>query len=605
MTVTGTCDCDDDRGFPLPTSESQRLKILRQTELLDSKEEESYDRYTSMAVRLFHVPCSFLNLVDVDRLNVKSRCGIDWKGGPRKGAFCGHAILDDSPPVFIVRDTLKDPRFIDSPYVVNPPHYRFYAGASITIEGQKIGTLCLLDVKPLSEERFGEREALILQDLACIVGNLIRTRREEKLSNIYESLMMNADILKLYRIPLQNVMECKKSVEKVYRKTVASSRSLRSSGLFTSCLQTLSEEIGKLSFQVRRFLLISSKLIALIAEIYQLEAFDFLTDLSGVLPFQRNMKPENNDSTRIFFRTLTKMTLAEVQSEVQQLIGDTESNGDDDTDAESSQMKIHWLTDNLLPFDSSGSIYSYPTLLQIILMILYDAFDSWGERAEVSITSKVKRNQDRSGHNDRNKDRKTILRGHWSIAIQTSDQSKMDRDLLKNMFTIFEKISSCRHYAIHTSAEAEESKDQEDLRPESGSSKTQGLLNEIYRIEIPFYLFQVLNDQGNNHNVDNIFIDNKSSQATNDIPLNFGTPSRSLHNVLEIEKEEAKDLPLHLSIKQKPVMTSKIESSFRSLQQQWRSYALSFFQTSKHKVYSCRVSNSHDDEDNDYTITLK
>lgn len=55
MTVTGTCDCDDDRGFPLPTSESQRLKILRQTELLDSKEEESYDRYTSMAVRLFHV----------------------------------------------------------------------------------------------------------------------------------------------------------------------------------------------------------------------------------------------------------------------------------------------------------------------------------------------------------------------------------------------------------------------------------------------------------------------------------------------------------------------------------------------------------------------
>lgn len=51
---------DDERSysrkyFPIPKNEITRLKILHQTDLLDTKEEENYDRYTSMAARLFHV----------------------------------------------------------------------------------------------------------------------------------------------------------------------------------------------------------------------------------------------------------------------------------------------------------------------------------------------------------------------------------------------------------------------------------------------------------------------------------------------------------------------------------------------------------------------
>ncbi len=51
---------DDERSqsgrfFPIPKNERTRLKILYQTDLLDTKEEEDYDRYTSMAARLFHV----------------------------------------------------------------------------------------------------------------------------------------------------------------------------------------------------------------------------------------------------------------------------------------------------------------------------------------------------------------------------------------------------------------------------------------------------------------------------------------------------------------------------------------------------------------------
>eukprot|EP01040_Poterioochromonas_malhamensis_P014035 gene14035-15503_t len=125
---------DDERShsgkyfFPIPKNEITRLNILHQTDLLDTKEEEKYDRYTSMAARLFHIPVSSLNLVDTNRIFLKSRFGLKAKEIPRQGAFCCYTILEDSPPLIVAHDTLKDPRFIDSPYVVNPPHYRFYAG---------------------------------------------------------------------------------------------------------------------------------------------------------------------------------------------------------------------------------------------------------------------------------------------------------------------------------------------------------------------------------------------------------------------------------------------------------------------------------------------
>ena len=40
---------------PIPANESERLKFLRQTELLDSAEEQSFDRFTTLVQRLFQV----------------------------------------------------------------------------------------------------------------------------------------------------------------------------------------------------------------------------------------------------------------------------------------------------------------------------------------------------------------------------------------------------------------------------------------------------------------------------------------------------------------------------------------------------------------------
>jgi hypothetical protein len=40
---------------PIPKNESKRIKVLREAEILDTEEEQEYDRYTSLASRVFKV----------------------------------------------------------------------------------------------------------------------------------------------------------------------------------------------------------------------------------------------------------------------------------------------------------------------------------------------------------------------------------------------------------------------------------------------------------------------------------------------------------------------------------------------------------------------
>ena len=145
-------------------NEQVRLETLRSLNILDTLPEERFDRLTRLAKRMFGVPIALVSLVDENRQWFKSSIGLGASETSRDVSFCGHAILGNG--VFIIPNTLEDPRFADNPLVLNHPHIRFYAGCPLAVNGYKLGTLCIFDQTPRS---FGKEDIEALQDLASMV----------------------------------------------------------------------------------------------------------------------------------------------------------------------------------------------------------------------------------------------------------------------------------------------------------------------------------------------------------------------------------------------------------------------------------------------------
>ncbi|HEV7439148.1 MAG TPA: EAL domain-containing protein [Methylobacterium sp.] len=162
--------------FPVAPREAERLKALRNLEILGSPPEPHFEAVCRTAAALFSVPISLVSLVEEDQQWFKASCGLDLGGTPRAIAFCAHAILADD--VLVVEDAAADPRFAQNPLVTGPPHIRFYAGAPLTLApGLHVGTLCLKDVVP---RRFPAEQRRQLQDLAAIVVAQLRLHRAER-----------------------------------------------------------------------------------------------------------------------------------------------------------------------------------------------------------------------------------------------------------------------------------------------------------------------------------------------------------------------------------------------------------------------------------------
>ncbi|MES2525623.1 MAG: ATP-binding protein [Bdellovibrionota bacterium] len=158
----------------LPPDECQRLKDLREYNILDTDSENTFDQITSLAAQIFGCKYSFVSFVDKGRQWFKSRHGLDLSETPRDISFCGHAILGDD--IFIIEDTSKDERFHDNPVVTGEPFIKFYAGAPlITPSGTKLGTLCVFD----SEAKvLTDSQKNILRSLANHVVDLLELRKK-------------------------------------------------------------------------------------------------------------------------------------------------------------------------------------------------------------------------------------------------------------------------------------------------------------------------------------------------------------------------------------------------------------------------------------------
>ncbi len=146
-------------------AEDRRCRALYATGLLDTGAEARFDDITGRARERFGVKSASIALIAEDRQFIKSAAGPIGRDLPREVALCARTI--EASRTLVVTDASTDPELGDHPLVVEGPQVRFYAGHPIeTVDGSRIGTLCIIDDEPRA---FSEEDARDLRRMALDV----------------------------------------------------------------------------------------------------------------------------------------------------------------------------------------------------------------------------------------------------------------------------------------------------------------------------------------------------------------------------------------------------------------------------------------------------
>lgn len=145
--------------------ELSRLESVKKSIFFDTAPDRDIDRLTQLAAQLLSVPVALVTVLDQTTEWFKSKIGLSITELPRNQSFCTYTIEHDD--ILIVEDTMKDKRFQSLDIVLGDEHIRFYAGYPLcTPNGNKIGTLCVLDRYPRS---LSKTEARALKHLSSMV----------------------------------------------------------------------------------------------------------------------------------------------------------------------------------------------------------------------------------------------------------------------------------------------------------------------------------------------------------------------------------------------------------------------------------------------------
>ncbi len=168
----------------------QRLETLRRVTTSNGKNDVDFDVIASIAARTLNAPVALISMVDVEHQWFKSAHGTELLGTPIEQSFCSHTIAEDNH-FLVIDDATRDDRFVDNPLVTGEAHVRFYAGSSIEVDNQFIGTVCVLDREP--RDGLSPEQVATLKDLAALAARMFEYKDKDR------ELVENRDELHLVR----------------------------------------------------------------------------------------------------------------------------------------------------------------------------------------------------------------------------------------------------------------------------------------------------------------------------------------------------------------------------------------------------------------------
>jgi GAF domain-containing protein len=126
-------------------NDTTRLSVLRALAILDTPAEPAYDDIAMLASASCGSVVAAVNFVDDERHWTKAIVGVvGGQGGgvPANLSLCAATICTDGG-LLVVPDLSGDEAWQSHPFVADFPNLRFYAGATITVDQQPIGVVCV------------------------------------------------------------------------------------------------------------------------------------------------------------------------------------------------------------------------------------------------------------------------------------------------------------------------------------------------------------------------------------------------------------------------------------------------------------------------------
>jgi hypothetical protein len=172
------------------------LRLEAVSHFIDFELEDDHEltEIVDLASAVTDSPFAMITFIDGETQYLKVRKGTDQKTVPRELSFCKYAI--DQNDLVTVADTLLDHRFVNHPQVVSGPMIRFFASMPLITKGdEKIGTLCVLDVRP---HVLDDHQQLVLKILANQVMKIVELKAGLKLldskhAELEEQKQLNID----------------------------------------------------------------------------------------------------------------------------------------------------------------------------------------------------------------------------------------------------------------------------------------------------------------------------------------------------------------------------------------------------------------------------
>ncbi len=171
-----------------PKNEKERLQKLYSYDILDTPVEITFDKIALLAAQIFNTPIAQITFVDDDRVFFKTNISpLKATEIDRKDSFCSTAILNDEVTLF---ENLMEVSILQkNPFVAMDNGVRFYAGAPLkTKEGLKLGTVCVLDVKP---RKVTPKQLEMLETLSSIVMDELELKQTTRKALHTQTEMMN------------------------------------------------------------------------------------------------------------------------------------------------------------------------------------------------------------------------------------------------------------------------------------------------------------------------------------------------------------------------------------------------------------------------------